>query len=77
MKMTDTSCKIIIIIIAIISTLAPFLPTFTIPGVTSLAKLTMQKDDNKRKIDAIIRYKTMRDFEWKHVIQSAQFEVNK
>lgn len=53
--MTDTSCKIIIIIIAIISTLAPFLPTFTIPGVTSLAKLTMQKDDNKRKIDAIIK----------------------
>jgi hypothetical protein len=38
MKMTDTPCKIIIIIV-IISTLAPFLPTFTIPGVTSVAKL--------------------------------------
>lgn len=51
MKMTDTSCRRKIIII-IISTLAPFLPTITIPGVTSLAKLTMQKEKNK-KIDVI------------------------
>lgn len=62
MKMTDTSCKIIvrriIILIAIISTLAPFLPTFTIPGVISLAKLTMQKDDDIRKINAIMKIKT-------------------
>jgi hypothetical protein len=49
MKMTDTSCKIIIIIIAIISTLAPFLPTFTIPGVIPVIKIIMQKDDNIEK----------------------------
>lgn len=44
MKITDTSCKKKIIII---STLAPFLPTFTIPGVTSLATLTTRKENKK------------------------------
>jgi hypothetical protein len=34
----------------IISTLAPFLPTFTIPGVISLAKLIMQKEKNKKQM---------------------------
>lgn len=34
----------------ITSTLAPFLSTFTIPGVTSLAKLKMQKEKNKKML---------------------------
>jgi hypothetical protein len=37
---------VIIIVIIIISTLAPILPTFTIPGVTPVIKLIMQKGDN-------------------------------